>query len=85
MYCKSIIQIIALAAFYALVLKKPDEGEDTELEPEDVALKDDEEYLHHHPTEKDADLEDAKEKIAKYKVLPEPPDEGMLKEVRQQK
>ncbi|XP_074647721.1 uncharacterized protein LOC141903499 [Tubulanus polymorphus] len=71
------IKVLFLALLYALIIKKPDLEEPDESEY-DNSLMDNEEWLH-DPYGTSPDI---KEKIARYKAIPLPPDEEELKAAR---
>ena len=78
-----ILQVLALALFYAIVIRKPDTDEDLNKNPN---LKKDEEFLHKQYKEKDINDPEALKAIQQYRtVVPVPPDEEFLREAREER
>ena len=76
-----LLQVLVLAAFYALVIRKPDTDSDNAGTTD---LRKNEEWLHKHFTEDDMNNPETRKLVASYKSnLPEPPDEEYLQEARQ--
>ena len=75
--------MLILAAFYALVIRKPDTEGD---ENGGTDLRKNEEWMHRHWTEDDLNKPETRQLIAAYKSdIPEPPDEEYLQAAREER
>ena len=73
----SLLQVLGLALFFALVIKKPDQDEDV-----DPGLEKGEEYLHKHEKQSQKLTAKVRRKLNKYKNIPLPPTEEYLAAAR---
>ena len=74
-------QVLCLATFFALVIKKPDK----EDESKSPALKEDEEFMHERMTEEELKDPEKMEQLEQQKLLcpVKPPDTDTLGEMRE--
>ena len=78
----NIPQVLMLATFYALVIKKPDKEDET---PSTPVLKEDEEFLHERLTEEELADPQKLEELERQKLLcpVKPPDMDDIQESRE--